>query len=641
MATWHFEQHQLGQSVNNPLGSVAIAAEDDDWKPGEVLVRETIQNSLDAQIEGRKVHVRIRVSASAEMTADVATRWLGDLWPHLRSRDCKFPPVPSIPEQPGPGGFVTIEDFGTRGLEGDVSQGGLADGKNRFFSFFRAEGLSGNPDDGQTGGSWGAGKSVSNRCSSINTYLGLTFRLDTQDFALLGKSLLWHHRLEGAGQFHGIGQYGKPHQTEGLLIMPSSDPALIQALVRDFRLQRNPNAPEPGFSIIIPYVDNRITGRGLVEIAIREHFFPILMDRLEVLVLGADLPTEGVLLTKETLIATAREFGLRDLAGMLELAQLSEDSCRTVVVPAGTPGAAPTWDDRIAGIPEPDRAELARAFEQGVPLLFRVPVEIQPSQGAAQTGAFSVRLQRDIAGNGYVPTYVRGWTMVPNAKRRLNKQRLFALVQVGFDQLGKTLRRAELPAHVSWTPDSDKFRGHFKNGRKLIDFVVNAPRVLVDALTRLNDDRDNTVWADFFPAPEEKDPEVPPDDAPPPPGGRKINPPGGLLPWSINRIAGGFSVTRDNADSTALPVKIVVEFAYNIGRGNAFKHYHRRDFAIEDKGGELTIGHQDITDVKGAGNRLSFRPASDEFRLRVTGFDTNRDLKIAVIAADGGQDATP
>ena len=236
-ADWFFASHEPGLPIYNPLAGEHFnqgAVGDADWEPGQSLVRECIQNSLDAHVEGEQVTVFFCVIRPGSLTTQMASSWFSSLWPHLRSSDCK---ISNLPPAPYADQFIVVEDFGTRGLEGDVSQGGLADaGKsNDFFSFFRAEGLSGKTAN--SGGSWGVGKSVYNRCSWNNTFLAVSARRLEGNTVLIGQSLLWHHKV-GSNEYQAVGQFGVPDQVHERLIIPADGQDLLGKAVRDFGIRR-------------------------------------------------------------------------------------------------------------------------------------------------------------------------------------------------------------------------------------------------------------------------------------------------------------------------------------------------------------------------------------------------------------------
>lgn len=640
-AAWHFVRHQAGQPIVNPLGSEHFADADDDWRPGEVLVRECIQNSLDARHD-EEVSVRFLVGNASSISSETASFWFSTLWPHLRSRDCKLPDIASAPLT---GGFVVVEDFGTRGLEGDIRQGGLSDSDNRFFNFFRAEGLSGNPLNGTTGGSWGVGKSVFNRCSRINTFLALTGRRAEGDVALIGKSLLWHHRIT-AGEFQGLGQFGSKDPANEFLVLPETSTPLVGRFARDFGLARPIEGltAEPGLSVVIPYADPEITAEGIVEIVIREYFHPIISGRLRVRITGMiGGREESVDLHQDNLLDQAARLRRAEVIHVLELARwsLGDGPRQAYVLDEPPSGAPPAWNDDLLRPDDPMFRDFCKRFDRGEPVAIRVPLRVKPSGRQAERAAFFVYLQRDLAGSGYRPVFVRGCIVVPNARQRaLKNQSLFSLVTIEEGPLAVMLRAAEPPAHTYWSPDTANFRGRYEHGKQTIDFVVGAPKYLADALSNARIERDLDVWADLFPSPvaggdrdsegkRRKGRKRSPDPVEPP----KPR----LKPFKINEVTGGFTVVRDNIASTPLPSALEVLVAYDTRRGNPFKKYHPADFSFQN----LNRIARDVHEVDCSDNRIVIRPTSDNFRIEVTGLDINRDLvvKVRTLNATAGGEA--
>ena len=156
-------------------------------KAGEALVREGIQNSLDARRDGETVMVRIRVSGKDSAVARSAVApFLGGLQEHLRAPGNGLQEIPSDEENCP---VLVFEDFGTTGLLGDPAEWKpQAGSKNHFYHFFRAEGRS---DKGEKDiGRWGVGKQVFPRSSRINTVFGLTVRSDDRKKLLMGMAVL-------------------------------------------------------------------------------------------------------------------------------------------------------------------------------------------------------------------------------------------------------------------------------------------------------------------------------------------------------------------------------------------------------------------------------------------------------------------
>jgi hypothetical protein len=103
------------------------------------VVREGIQNSLDAAVVDSAVNVRICIGKAS--AASVAN-YVGNLFDHLDAEGVRKK-LSEIPEPGETVSFLTFEDFNTSGLLGDPYQWAPdADSHNPFFNFFRGEGVS-------------------------------------------------------------------------------------------------------------------------------------------------------------------------------------------------------------------------------------------------------------------------------------------------------------------------------------------------------------------------------------------------------------------------------------------------------------------------------------------------------------------
>jgi len=138
---WHFNKRRPSEKEREPIQGEFFATEVID-KPGEALVREGIQNSIDARRNGEKVVVRIRVSGTHGSAArDTIAPFLGGLDEHIRAEGNGLREIPTETEDCP---FLVFEDFGTTGLMGDPMENREAPGsRNDFYDFFRVEGRSG------------------------------------------------------------------------------------------------------------------------------------------------------------------------------------------------------------------------------------------------------------------------------------------------------------------------------------------------------------------------------------------------------------------------------------------------------------------------------------------------------------------
>ena len=173
------------------------------------LVRETIQNSLDAGFARTSSHsdepVRVRFSLAGihnPLPAQMAAKYFVGIAPHL---DALNEIDDAIARRAAQGDlthdglpFIVIEDAGTVGLDGDWEQ--FDDNENQpadnnhFYWFFRNIGRSGKGDSDN--GSWGLGKWVFPDASHASTYIAVTRRRSDDETLLIGQSVLSKHTID-------------------------------------------------------------------------------------------------------------------------------------------------------------------------------------------------------------------------------------------------------------------------------------------------------------------------------------------------------------------------------------------------------------------------------------------------------------
>jgi hypothetical protein len=235
------------------------------------LVRESVQNSLDAACS-EKIRVRFAISlGTSSLRPAVAQLYMSGLWTHLKSVLAK-----DVPKASEPMDFLVIEDFGTRGLQGDPKQAYDTEQptpKNDFYYFWRNIGRS--PKGEMELGRWGVGKAVFAESSRINGFFGLTIRNDDHQELLMGQCVLKMHTI-GFSWHRPYGFYAN-HDKDGFP-MPLQNRELQERFRRDFHLKRR---NEPGLSIVVPYFRKEdLTLKGLERAVIEHYFYPVISKRL-------------------------------------------------------------------------------------------------------------------------------------------------------------------------------------------------------------------------------------------------------------------------------------------------------------------------------------------------------------------------
>ena len=175
-AKWVFRELRRGDKDRQPTQGEFFST-DAIRSAAQALVRESIQNSLDASLKvpGVPVRVRFRLCTGPDaLPAATARQYFADGWKHFTAPDNGLDDVPQSRDDCP---FLVVEDFGTTGLVGDITQWRhLSEAKNPFYYFFRTEGRSGKGEEER--GRWGIGKYVFPRSSRIHAFLALTVRSD-------------------------------------------------------------------------------------------------------------------------------------------------------------------------------------------------------------------------------------------------------------------------------------------------------------------------------------------------------------------------------------------------------------------------------------------------------------------------------
>lgn len=251
----------------------------------DTLVRELVQNSMDARLTDQRVEVAFRLPDPGcydPAQAELGWQCLHALYPHLRvMRDL------ALPSQTEPITWFAYEDFGTRGLEGDPlrvsdpppSVDGADDG---FYWFWRNIGRSAKSGDNR--GRWGLGKTVLPAASRLSTFFGLTRRKSDRQKLLMGQCILKVHEVDGV-EYEPVGYFHSRVQQHRDVQAPIADPFFIDQFERVFGLARGNN---PGLSLVVPFPLVAMEPVEIVRSVIVHFFIPILQDQLRAVVSRGD-----------------------------------------------------------------------------------------------------------------------------------------------------------------------------------------------------------------------------------------------------------------------------------------------------------------------------------------------------------------
>lgn len=636
-ASWSFYIQRSTDPVHNPISGEFFSTEAV-GSVTEALVREAIQNTLDARVtnvDGSRQHARARLYLSEDagsLSSSQAKRWFESIWPHVLAPGNGLRDIPSQTERCP---FLVFEDLGTIGLEGDTTEHQIRPRiTNHFLNFFRAEGHSDKAEHDR--GSWGVGKTVFPRSSRINSFFGLTVRHSDRQELLLGRSILKYHRAAEQA-YKSDGYYGTSR--EDGFVLPLEDAATLAEFRQNFRLKRR---TESGLSIVVPWYENdgddAITREAVLTAVLHGFFYPILMSHLSVEIAG---PSYEIPLDAQTLVGSVQAMPGPLRASLLPLIELTEWA-RTrlpsefLSLDAPSPDRSQQWSSELIPASILQDIRLALAHRQRVAI--RVPLHVQSKGGAPESTHFQVFLEHSDE-DLERPVFIRDELIITDVKaKRVAKVR--SLVIVEDKPLATLLRDAETPAHTQWNQGTGNFKNKYRFGSGVIRFVTDSVSQIVQAVSAIENEPDPSLTIDFFSIPSEPDDDEviearrrvtskpdgpnppPPPPPPPPPRPRRFR---------IAKLMGGFSI-RPGDPEAVLPSLIQVKVAYDVRKGNPLRKYNEADFEIGTKPIQCDASGAKI--VSAEANYLLFEVLGPEFNVQVTGFDADRDLYVRATAKE-------
>lgn len=596
---WQFRALARSEQKMDPVQREFFAPQEAAAK----LVRESIQNSLDAAIDGKPIRVRFSLRVGGHAAArEGAARFLAGLGPHLEQLDLEEPLAePAIP-------YLLVEDFGTRGLTGDPEQNTdpQLPETNSFYWFWRNVGRSGK--GGSQRGRWGVGKWVFPATSRISTVFGLTVRDGDARHLLMGHCVLKTHTVDETERAH-TGFFAS-FEEDGFQV-PLEDPDDLQQFCAAFGVTR---VNESGLSLLIPYPVGDIDGDSLVRAVVLNYFYPILAGELTVEISDGQSfwTVDG-----SSIADIARQLRWPDadsavVIADLDLAKWATTRAPTITVDLNHGSGAPRWEDGL--LPDDVLAENRVQFEAGARVGLRVEVKVDSVDGQSFPAHFDLWLERDESLSRGRDFYLRDGITVPDNHSLGRGAR--GMIIVSDNALATLLGDAENPAHTEWREREDAIRNNYRQGVSRVRVVKNALEFVRGLLVRPALGRDETLLNDIFALDDDDD--GPPKPRPP----RPTPPPGEGAPFTVARFSTGFRVTATK--KATFPTTLRVEAAYSVRRGNPFARYDPYDFNLADLGQQITGATARELDA----NRIVLDVGDENFALIVTGFDPNRDVVV-------------
>lgn len=627
---WVFEELRGAAVRRDPNEGVLFKSEqagEGEYAGNDALVREIIQNALDARSGHGPVRVRLAIHEPDAAPDRVRlAHYFARLREPLQPRGVEFNghQIPVIPCR-----FLVCEDFGTRGLSGDILQfkdppnGSVA--RQDFYWFWRNIGRSGKTGDDL--GRWGLGKSVYRSVSRTGCMFGLTIRKEDQKRYLMGQAVLHIHQ-KNSTEYQPEGYWCAKQGMDGLPL-PIDDESELQRFCREWKLTRR---DEPGLSVVSPFAHPDLKPELVLQAVLVHFFLRILRGELVVevasgsQVIRVDQDSIGSVCESVTWNGLKRD--KRHVAPPIEFSRACLQS------PPGTISLL-LGSERIPEMTEAafhsGELNLARrAFAAGELTSLRIRLWLPLRDGSGSEGHMDVYLQRKSDTERCDTYYVREGMTITRLNSRTASRGIAALVVVDSGPLAELLGDTEGPAHEDWQTSAERPDRKWKTWKGRVTFARKIVDSIVELLTPPETEPDFDSLSEFFsvdrtgqqrgrkPGQTERDrPEF-----------KEIS----VTPkwYTVMSRAGGFTLKRNLEVPRPAATALKISVAYDIPRGDPLRSWSAFDFKVSRDKGDIQPKGSGAAVLFQAGNIIILRIDDEDFRCSLDGFDLNRDLFVRV-----------
>ena len=549
------------------------------------LIRELIQNSLDAVSDSSKpVEIKIRFTESGK---NDCARYFQDLEPHYKA---SFGQPLKIAEKLR---FLVLEDFNTTGLEAKKQD-----------DFFLKDNI--RSDSGRSsGGSHGIGKVVFYLASRIRTFFA--FSVYDNGSVFKASCVFKTHKMEG-----------KEYHEDGMLeLCPENDAGFMQTLFVRTRQQK-------GLSIAIPLPDAELRPESLEQAITNEYYYPLINEKL-VVALGD---------TKKAIKIDSNYILEQETAKQKLIAHYHTLPPEKLLrIPIGD--AYTGRDEPLNPQQKQDIISRLESDEEGVVIRFALSVKLKSRQREREEGYLDLALSRkkdEKDKDSHFDFWRENLLIKDAAGRNKGSSDYNAIVLIhGQDNaLSHLLRELENPSHTRWEyrNPNDEVKNKYRNILQLVPFITQLPSKVIRSVMQAGVTLDSNFFSDFFPdtsadgrASDQGQPSGNTDDKTPADIKANLN-----FKYRENRKNNGFILSLSDTGKRNDFAKISITIAYGTNRGNSFKNYDTRDFDLRENIKIDLKGGQQIE--KQANRLLCHIKDKDDFKVTLSGFDPDRELKI-------------
>lgn len=594
-----------------------------------ILIREAIQNPLDARLPGSSNPIRIRLGifGSGEFDGE----YLKTLLPEEYFQRLCAAGGKSVDLDPENSNVLVMEDFETTGLVGSTDDPNRDGSDQNWNAFWFREGEGAKPDGGN--GRAGQGKITYYRIGKARVIFGVTVRHNDNRRLLMGRSSFRRGYAFGAsGKKYERDSFWCVTDAEGCAL-PVEDAAEIERFCKAFNLKRGAGS---GFSLVIPFSE-KIDIEEALKTVIAEFYYPIARGRLEVEI--ASLPliakhnvdelAERYFTDEQAEHYQPRSSFTRDYRAFIK-AVIADEEASTVPVQVASSWIKGNTSLSEDIFPAETLEPLRKTYEAGERVSVRFPVSVRHRENGISQTYFDVHLQLPAELDTVQEVYLRRDLLIGleahlKSLSYLPKARGVTLVEDGV--LSAFLADAEEPTHLKWNGSRPRLAEDYISPGEVVAGVRKALPRLLTFLAGVTLKRDVKALAKFFskPQPEGSKSSTPGEK----PGGNtlpKVDPPPRVpKPFRLEADGTCIKVRPNGADMLAadkLPAKCSLELAYEGVDMDPFAAYDPYDFDIAN-----TAVHQIVTNgvtvSSRTGNKVEFDVLQPDFSLDINGFDMN------------------
>ena len=386
----------------------------DEVNLSETIVREAIQNSLDAAIEceGSQVKVSFQfIKGKRKLDPSFIKDIFTEQLIHAKAANIDISDVNfELPDA------LIIEDFGTQGLTGSTSE----KDDDHFSDFWRRHGKS--HKSGAKRGRWGLGKLVYSTSSRLGVFFGLTKREGDPETYLMGQTVL-NTRKVGTELYPPHSFFSDyAHESNHLkrIPVPIKEESIKSAFIKNFHLERT---IESGLSIIIPFPDKSFDKDKMIGVAIANYFYPILTGQLKLIF-------DEIVVSKINIRSLALTYA-KDMFPQIDLLfdfieEVYESQDIDLFKLNENWGSSSILNE--ACFNNEDLLLAREKYNNGETIGFSLPVSVRRKDSPPETSFFKVFIKKPFGLNKGLDIYVRGGLTLPAESKFKDRKALGAMI---------------------------------------------------------------------------------------------------------------------------------------------------------------------------------------------------------------------